>query len=133
MGSATDRDKWIRQRAEHFTNEPLAMHPVVWDDTTNYMSIERGHVVDLEGDLFLIRSNEHEGRFGIDDQPKFWVKRALSLDNGQMYELKLTCQEEFKIHVGTARVQVLSERGEGGAGPRTGAGRRALHARPIRA
>jgi len=78
---------------------------VVWDDTTNYMSIERGHIVDLGGDLFLIRSNEHEGRFGIDEQPKFWVKRALSLDTGQTYILKLTCQEEFKIHVGQREIK----------------------------
>ncbi|MGA2149541.1 MAG: hypothetical protein ABSH49_31800 [Bryobacteraceae bacterium] len=100
MGFISDRDKWIRRRAEYLTNEPLAVPPLVWDDTTNYMSMERGHVVDLEGDVFLIRSNEHEGRFGIDDQPKFWVKRVLSLDSGRTYILKLSCQEEFKVHVG---------------------------------
>jgi hypothetical protein len=52
--------------------------PVVWQDTSNFMSIERDHIVELAGSLFLIRGNEHEGRFGLDDQPKFWVKRALA-------------------------------------------------------
>jgi tRNA A-37 threonylcarbamoyl transferase component Bud32 len=105
MGAAADRDDWIRERAELLTHEPLPVHPVVWDDTTSFMSIERGHVVALGGDLFLVRSNEHEGRFGIDDQPKFWVKRAISLGSGHVYILKLTCQEEFKIHIGTREIR----------------------------
>lgn len=69
------------------------------------MSIERGHIVDLQGDLFLIRGNEHEGRFGIDDQPKFWVKHAVDLRSGRLHILKLVCQEEFKIHVGPREVR----------------------------
>lgn len=105
MTSTADRDNWIRQRAESLIDEPFAARPVVWDDTTNCMSIERGHIVDLAGDLFLIRANEHEGRFGIDDQPKFWVKRALSLATGHACILKLTWQEEFRIHVGSHEVK----------------------------
>ncbi|MGP8246159.1 MAG: hypothetical protein ACLQVN_16770 [Bryobacteraceae bacterium] len=105
MASAADNDSWIRQRAEFLTHEAAAAHPVVWDDTTDCMSMERGQVVNLEGDLFLIRSNEHEGRFGIDEQPKFWVKRALSLESGLTYILKLTCREEFKIHVGPREIR----------------------------
>jgi hypothetical protein len=34
-----------------------------------------------------------------------WVKRALSLDSGQVYVLKLSCQEEFKIHVGPREIK----------------------------
>jgi tRNA A-37 threonylcarbamoyl transferase component Bud32 len=62
-------------------------------------------LIDLAGDLFLIRSNEHEGRFGIDDQPKFWVKRAISLDSGHTHILKLACEEEFKIHIGPREIK----------------------------
>ncbi|SPE42570.1 hypothetical protein SBA3_610012 [Candidatus Sulfopaludibacter sp. SbA3] len=105
MSSTANRDEWIRQRAECLTGEPLPCHPIVWTDTTNFMSIERGHVLDLAGSLFVVRSNEHEGRFGIDDQPKFWVKRALSLDSGRMYILKLACEEEFRIHVGPREIK----------------------------
>jgi len=99
------RLEWIRERALQFTGESLGTRPALWSDTTNYMSIERGHVIDLEGELFLVRSNEHEGRFGIDDQPKFWVKRAIDLATGQMHILKLVFQEEFKIHVGEREVR----------------------------
>jgi hypothetical protein len=104
-GPSTSRDEWIREQALRFTDESLPLRPVVWDDTTNYMSIERGHVIDLQGDLFLVRSNEHEGRFGIDEQPKFWVKHAVDLRTGRLHILKLVCEEEFRIHVGPHEVR----------------------------
>ena len=99
------RDAWIRERTWRLTQESLPAPLVVWDDTTNYMYIDRGHVIDLQGDLLLVRSNEHEGRFGIDDQPKFWVKRALDLNTGRMQVLKLICEEAFRIHVGSLEVR----------------------------
>lgn len=96
-------DEWIQQRLRHLGVEALE-GPVVWDDTTNYMGIERDHIVNLQGDLFVVRCNEREGRFGLDDQPKFWVKRALALSTGRTYILKLAIQESFKVHVGEVEV-----------------------------
>ncbi len=104
--SSPPKNEWIRQQALRF-DQALSNPPLVWRDTTDYMAIERDHVVDLEGTLFLVRCNEHEGRFGIDDQPKFWVKRALNLHTGKMYILKLGCQEEFKIRVGSLPVRCV--------------------------
>ncbi len=83
---------------------PLAGPLVVWRDTCNYMAIERDHVVVLEGIPFLIRGNEHEGRFGLDEQPKFWVKRAVDLNDGHVYILKLVIEESFKVTVGSLEV-----------------------------
>ena len=103
-GSTPLTDEWIRERLRHFGMPPLPGQPVVWRGTSHYMSIERDHIVDLEGDPFLIRGNEREGRFGLDDQPKFWVKRALDLNTGQMHILKLVIQESFKVSVGAREV-----------------------------
>lgn len=105
MSPGYDRARWIRERARFLVDEPLPAQPVIWEDTTNFMSIERGHVVNLAGDLFLVRSNEHEGRFGIDDQPKFWVKHAIHLESGAMFILKMLCEEEFRVHVGPLEVK----------------------------
>lgn len=80
---------------------PLAGPSVVWQDTSNYMAIERDHVVVLEDTPFLIRGNEREGRFGLDEQPKFWVKRAVDLNDGRVYVLKLPIEESFKVTVGS--------------------------------
>lgn len=99
-----DRDAWIVDQVVRLGLEPLPGRPVVFDDTTNYMYIDRGHVIDLGGELFLVRGNEKEGRFGVDEQPKFWVKRAVSLHDGRRYILKLVCEEAFKIQVGAVHV-----------------------------
>jgi serine/threonine protein kinase len=80
---------------------------VVVDDTTNYMAIDCGHVVEIEGTYFLIRGNEREGRFGIDDQPKFWVKRAVDLRTGRTHILKLVFHEEFHARVGSLHVKCV--------------------------
>jgi serine/threonine protein kinase len=71
------------------------------------MAIDCDHVVELEGSLFLIRGNEHEGRFGIDDQPKFWVKRAIDLETGKTHILKLVFHEEFHAQVGSLHVKCV--------------------------
>jgi serine/threonine protein kinase len=71
------------------------------------MSIERDHVIDLQGDVFLVRCDEREGRFGLGDQPKFWVKRALNLNTGTMHILKLAFQEAFKVQVGSREIRCV--------------------------
>jgi serine/threonine protein kinase len=101
------RVEWIHQQALRFGNQSLPTRPVVLDDTTDFMSIDRDHIIDLQGVLYLVRCNEREGRFGMEDQPKFWVKRALDLDSGQMHILKLVFQEEFKIRVGSLQVKCV--------------------------
>ncbi len=98
-------DDWIRERVLRLTTAELRGQPMVVDDTTNYMSIERDQVVALGDDLFLVRSNEHEGRFSIDEQPKFWVKRAMDLKTGRMHILKFVIAEEFKARVGPIEVR----------------------------
>lgn len=69
------------------------------------MSIERDHVIELEGQRFLVRCNEREGRFGLDEQPKFWVKRATGLASGKTHILKMVFTEEFKVRVGALEVR----------------------------
>jgi len=97
-------DAWIHERIRCLGLRPPSGRPVVWHDTTNYMSIERDHIVNLDGDLYLVRCNEREGRFGVDEQPKFWVKRAIDLSTGQTHILKLAIQERFKVSVGPIEI-----------------------------
>jgi len=104
---ARARQEWIHEQARRFAPHPLPDRLLVTDDTTNYMAIDRDHVVDLEGTPFLIRGNEREGRFGIDDQPKFWVKRAIDLETGKLHILKLVFYEEFRAQVGSLQVRCV--------------------------
>ena len=104
---ARARQEWIHEQARRFTSQSLPDRLLVVDDTTNYMAIDRDHVVELEGTPFLVRGNEREGRFGIDDQPKFWVKRAIDLETGKLHILKLVFYEEFRAQVGSLQVRCV--------------------------
>ncbi len=106
---APPTNEWICQQAQRFGIEITPGRSMPLTDTTNYMAIERDHVIDLEGNLFLVRCDEHEGRFGLGDQPKFWVKRALNLATGTMHILKLVFQEAFKVQVGPLEIRCVRD------------------------
>jgi hypothetical protein len=96
--------EWLAERIERFTGERPSSRPAIFDDTSRYMYIDRGDVIALDGELFLVRGNAKEGRFGIDEQPKFWVKRAISMTDGRPAVLKLVCHEAFKVQIGAFEI-----------------------------
>jgi hypothetical protein len=55
----------------------------IFEDTSVFMSINVGDVVRLTGCDYLITDHAREGRFGIDEQPKFWVKKAVDHGTGK--------------------------------------------------
>ena len=57
-------------------------------------------VVVLEGIPYFVRNNEREGRFGLDDEQKFWVKRARNLLTGDVKILKWVFKERFEAKIG---------------------------------
>ena len=71
----------------------------VHTDTTDFFRIEYDDAVILKGHPYLIRHNAKEGRFGIDDEIKFWVKRAIDLKDGSQKIIKLVFYEKFKVTV----------------------------------
>ena len=90
---------FLRRRALELAGMALNDAPRVLRDTSNFMAIDRGDILDLEGHPYLVCGNEREGRFGIDEQPKYWVKRALSLLSGRTYVIKLVFLESFSTGV----------------------------------
>jgi hypothetical protein len=94
-------DERIRQRAEEWPSRGGKAEPVrIFRDTSDFFEIEFGDVVVLAGRPFLVRHNAREGRFGIDDDVKFWVKRALDLTDQSRKFLKLVHYEKFTARVG---------------------------------
>jgi hypothetical protein len=69
-------------------------------DTSDFYRVDYDDVVILGDRPYLIRNNEREGRFGIDDQQKYWVKRALDLSDGTVKIIKLVFHERFQATVG---------------------------------
>ena len=74
--------------------------PRIFEDTTEFMDIGPGDVIRLGHCDYLITSHAKEGRFGIDEQPKFWVKRAIDLGSGARRIVKLAFRETFKGRIG---------------------------------
>jgi len=69
-------------------------------DTSDFFRVDYDDVVVLDGVPYLIRNNEREGRFGIDDEQKFWVKRARDLLTGEVKILKWVFKERFNARIG---------------------------------
>jgi hypothetical protein len=69
-------------------------------DATDFFNVGYGDVLLLGDKAFLIRNSAREGRFGLDDEVKHWVKRAIALDSGEMCIVKLIFYEKFIAHIG---------------------------------
>jgi hypothetical protein len=70
-------------------------------DTADFFRVDYDDVVILDGVPYFVRNNEREGRFGIDDEQKFWVKRARNLLTGEVNILKWVFRERFEARIGS--------------------------------
>jgi len=89
----------IKQIREVAKREPSGRLRV-YEDTTQFMSINPGDVLRLDGNDYLVIGQAREGRFGIDEQPKFWVKTSIDLTTGERKIIKLVFLESFNIRIG---------------------------------
>ncbi len=90
----------LRQRIREITGRDPSRRIQVFEDTTEFMAIDAGHILRLNGNDYIITGHAREGRFGIDDQPKFWVKNCIDLTTGTRKVIKLVFQETFDNKVG---------------------------------
>lgn len=69
-------------------------------DTADFFRVDYDDVVILGGVPYFVRNNEREGRFGLDDEQKFWVKRSVNLLTGEIKILKWVFTERFDTRIG---------------------------------
>lgn len=69
-------------------------------DTSDFFRVDYNDVIALGERHFWVKRYEKEGRFGLDDEPKFWVRRAVDLEDGSTKILKLVFHERFTTKVG---------------------------------
>lgn len=101
----TERDK-LTELINRFTDGELSRPRFsIVSDTSDFMRINRGDVVKLNENYYLIRGNMRESRFGIDEQPKMWVFSAIDLQNGSEKIIKTVFREEFYAHIGFLRIR----------------------------
>jgi tRNA A-37 threonylcarbamoyl transferase component Bud32 len=95
----------IRERIQHYARFPHCGKLNIIADTTEFMSIKPGDVLELGGSYYLVRGEEMEGRFGLDGEPKFWVKRGVDLSDGSIKVIKLVFHETFMMQLGVQKIQ----------------------------
>ncbi len=100
-----ENEKLLRERVESLLGRRAPKQLTVTEDTTDYFRVSTGTVLRVEGDDYYVLSEAREGRFGIDDQPKHWVKYAVDLSEGSRTIIKLVFLEQFVAKLGpfTAR------------------------------
>ncbi len=97
----TITDEAVQQRvAAWFPSLANQRRYQVHTDATDFYQVGYGDVLLLASHPYLILNNAKEGRFGLEDQEKFWVKRAVDLESGQRKIIKLVFFEKFTAHIG---------------------------------
>lgn len=69
-------------------------------DTSNFFSVDYDDILILDNVPYLIRNAEREGRFGLDDELKLWVKRAVEIPTGKTKILKMVFAERYTTRIG---------------------------------
>ncbi len=97
----------LKQRIRELTNKEKTGRLKIFEDTSEFMSIDAGDILRLSGNDYLVTGHAREGRFGIDDQPKFWVKIAIDLTTGMKKIIKLVFLETFNRTIGDREFKCL--------------------------
>jgi hypothetical protein len=99
----------LKERIESLTERKLFGKVVVSEDTSDYMGIQAGTVLRLGDSDYYITGEAKEGRFGIEEQPKFWVKYCIDLTDGSRKILKLVFHEQFRTNLGMFTVRCVRD------------------------
>ena len=95
----------LKHRIQEVTPRRVRGEIEVHEDTSSYMAILGGNVLRLDGNDYFVMADTREGRFGIDDQPKFWVKSVFDLTSGERKIIKLVFHEQFSTNIGMIKIR----------------------------
>jgi hypothetical protein len=100
MGSMPSRDQIHQMAARWLPESGRAEDLRIHTDTSDFFALDAGDIVVLDGRPYLVRNSIREGRFGLEDEIKHWVKRSIDLTSGAMRILKLVFYERFTATIG---------------------------------
>ncbi len=102
--SEMDEQEKLRTRINEITGWTRSGRVNIITDTSDWLRITRGCVVRLGDRDYIIKGNEYERRFGIQDQPKYWVFSAFDMETAQKKIIKTVFHEEFHVHIGIFKI-----------------------------
>ncbi len=80
----------------------------LFTDTTNFLHIDRGDEILIDGKRYKVTGHERESRFGMTD-PKFWVKKAIDPDTGERKIIKLAFFESFETSLAGIKIHCFRD------------------------
>jgi hypothetical protein len=72
----------------------------IHEKVDDFFSINRGDIVLLDGRHYVISGTAREKSFGLDDEPKYWVKHAYEVSTGRRKIIKMVFLEQFDLKYG---------------------------------
>ena len=105
MTSVSSEQQEIKSRICQLTDRFVTGPVKIITSVSDFMNIYRGQVYRVSERDFFITGDTYEPRFGITDQPKFWVKRAIDLATGESKIIKFVFNEEFIAQIGHLRIR----------------------------
>ena len=97
-GDFRERD-WCRIAEQYIQNPTSCKIHRILEDTTDFYDVEYGDVLLLNQVGYLVRGTESEKKFGLEGEPKPWVKSCVNLVTGERKVIKLTFLEEFSCRI----------------------------------
>ena len=90
----------LKDRIEEVSGRRVYGAPRIFENTSNVFNIMSGDVLRLAGDDYYVFGDAKEGRFGLDDEPKPWVKYVFDLTSSVRKVIKLVFDESFSTRIG---------------------------------
>jgi predicted Ser/Thr protein kinase len=97
----------LKRRISELSTREVSSKLNIFEDTTEFMSIDVGDILRLSGNDYVIMGHAWEGRFGMDEQPKFWVKTSIDLTTGAKKIIKMIFHETFNSRIGETTFRCL--------------------------
>jgi hypothetical protein len=94
----------LRERVEQYSRYPPREIRLI-ENTSEFMDIHADDILELGGEYYLVRGDEFEPRFGLEGDPKFWVKKAIDLSDGSSKIIKLVFHESCHMGIGELRIR----------------------------
>jgi serine/threonine protein kinase len=92
-------EDWCRVGEQYISDLSSCRVHRILEDTTDFYAVEYGDVILLNDVGYLVRGTESEKKFGLEGEPKPWVKSCIDLVTGERKIIKLTFLEEFSCSI----------------------------------
>ena len=106
-GSDRESLDWCKIAERYIPDSRTCRIYRVLEDTTDFFQVNYGDVMLLNDVGYLVRGTESEKKFGLEGEPKPWVKSCVDLVTGHKKIVKLTFLEEFACHIAGTKFTCL--------------------------